>query len=66
MAWRSSGMPLRGVFGEAGGQRLGGGVLDVLRRVEVRFAGAESDDVLAGGLHGFGLGINGQGEGGRE
>ncbi len=40
-----------GVFGEAGGQRLGAGVLDVLRRVEVRLAGAEADDVQAVGLH---------------
>ena len=51
-----------GVFGEAGGQRLGGGVLDVLGRVEVRFAGAEADDVQAVGLHLLGLRVNGQGE----
>ena len=52
----------RRVFGEPGGERLGGGVLDVLRRVEIRFAGAEADDVLARGLHGLGLGVNGEGE----
>ena len=63
MASRSSGMPRGGrVFGEAGGERLGGGVFDVLRGVEVRFAGAEADDVLAFGLHLLGLGVNGQGE----
>ena len=63
MASRNSGMPLaRRVFGEPGGERLGGGVLDVLRRVEVRFARAEADDVLAGGLHGLGLGVNGERE----
>ena len=50
------------VFGEAGGERGSGGVLDVLGGVEVRFAGAKADDVFAGGLHGFGFGINGQGE----
>ena len=63
MASRNSGMPLAGrVFGEPGGERLGGGVLDVLRRVEIRFARAEADDVLARGLHRLGLGINGQRE----
>src|ERR1035441_4240869 len=50
------------VFGEPGGERLGGGVLDMLRRVEIRFARAEPDDVLARGLHGLGLGVNGQRE----
>ena len=54
------------VFGEPGGERLGGGVLDVLRRVEIRFARAETDDILAGGFHGLGLGINGQSEGRRQ
>ena len=48
------------VFGKTGGERLGGGVLDVLRRVEIRFARAEADDVFAGGLHGLGLGVNGE------
>ena len=51
-----------GVFGEAGGQRLGAGVFDVLRGVEVRLAGAEADDVQAVGLHLLGLGVNGQSE----
>ena len=50
------------VFGEPGGERLGGGVLDELRRVEIRFARAEPDDVLARGLHGLGLGVNGERE----
>jgi hypothetical protein len=52
----------RRVFGEPGGKRLGGGILDVLRRIEIGFARAETDDVLAGSLHRLGLGINGQGE----
>jgi hypothetical protein len=30
--------------------RLHGRFLDILRRIEVRFAGAEPDDVTAGGL----------------
>ena len=47
------------VFGEAVGQRLRGGVLNVLRRVEVRLTGAEADDVLASGAQFFGLGRNG-------
>ena len=34
---------------------------DVLRRWEVRLAGPESDDVLAGRLQGLGLGIDGEG-----
>ena len=50
------------VFCEPGGERLGGGVLDVLRRVEIRFAGAETHNVLACGLHGLGLRVNGEGE----
>jgi hypothetical protein len=50
------------VFGEPGGERLGGGVLDVLRRVEIRFARAEADHVFAGGFHGLGLGVNGESE----
>ena len=67
MAWRNSGMPAaRRVFREPVGERLGGGVLDVLRRVEIRFARAKADDILAGGLHRLGLGINGQGERRRE
>ena len=50
-------VPLRRrVFGVARRQRADGGVLDVLRRVEVRLAGAEADDVFAFGLEGIGLG----------
>ena len=56
----------RSVFGEALVKRLGAGVLDVLGRVEIRFARAEADDVQPLGLHLLGLGINGQGERGRE
>ena len=48
------------VFGETIGECFGAGVFDVLRRVEVRLTGAEADDILAGGFHGFGLGINGE------
>ncbi len=58
------GRPAAGrVFGEPGRQRGHRGILDVLRRVEIRFARAETDDILALGLEGFGLGINGQGQG---
>src|SRR5581483_9535436 len=49
-----------GIFGEPGGERFGGGVFDMLRRVEIGFARAETDDVFARGFHGFGLGINGE------
>ncbi len=63
MASRNSGMPLLGVYlVNPGGERLGGGVFDVLRRVEIRFARAEADDVLARGFHRLGLGVNGQRE----
>ena len=48
------------VFCEAFIERLLGGVLDVVGRVEVRFAGAESDDVLAFSLEAFGLGADGE------
>ena len=34
------------VLGEAVGQRLRGGIFNVLRRVEVRLTGAKADDVL--------------------
>ena len=44
------------------GQRLVAGVLDVLRRVKIRFANAETNDILTIGLHLFGLRINGQGQ----
>jgi len=50
----------RRVLGEAVGQRLRGGVLDVLRRVEVRLTGAEADDILALGAQFLGLGRDGQ------
>ena len=67
MASRNSGMPAAGrVFGEPGGERLGAGVLDVLRRVEVRLARAEPHDILAGGLHGLGFGVDCQRERGRK
>ncbi len=39
-----------GVLGEALVDRRDGGILDVLRRIEVRFAGPQSDDVLALGF----------------
>src|ERR1019366_897203 len=51
-----------GVFGEAGGQRLGGGVFDVVWGVEVRLAGTEADDVQTVRLHLLGLRVNGQRE----
>jgi len=61
MALRSSGMPLAGVyFVKPSASALAARVLDVLRRVEIRLAGAEPDDVLAFGFHLLGLGINGQ------
>src|SRR5213592_4709998 len=50
----------RGVFGEPFVERLDRGVFDVLRRVEIRLARAETDDVLALGLHLLGLGVDGQ------
>ena len=50
----------RRVFREPIGQRFRGGILDVLRRVEIRFARAEADHVFTGGLHRLGLGINRQ------
>jgi len=46
------------VFGETVRERLGGGILDVLWRVKIRFARAEADDVFPGGLHGLGLRVN--------
>ena len=51
----------RRVAGEAVLDGLDGGGLDVFRGVEIRLAGAEIDDIDAGGLHGLGLGGNGQG-----
>ena len=50
-----------GILGLAVGQGLGAGVLDELRGVEVGLADAEADDVLAGGLEGLRLGIDGEG-----
>src|SRR5207247_11475631 len=50
----------RRVFGEAVGERLDGGVFDVLRRVKVRLACAEADDIQALGLHLLGFGVDGQ------
>ena len=47
------------VAGVAAG--LGGGLDDVGRGREVRFAGAEADDVLARRLEGLGLGVDGEG-----
>ncbi len=54
----------RGVFGEAPVDRGDRRVLDVLRRVEIRLAGAEADDVLAFGLERGGAGGDGEGGGG--
>ena len=48
----------RRVFSESGGERFGAGVFDVLRRVKIRFARAETNDIFTCCLHGFGLGIN--------
>src|SRR6185312_183946 len=48
------------VFRETVGERLGGGVFDVLRRIKIRFTRAEADDVFTGGLHRLGLGIDSQ------
>jgi len=67
MAWRNSGMPLDGVyFGEPGGERLGGSILDELRRVKIRFTGAKADNIRACCFHGLGLGVNGKRERGRQ
>ena len=54
-AWRG------GILGLPLGQGLGAGVLDELRGVEVGLTDAEADDVLAGGLEGLRLGIDGEG-----
>jgi len=40
----------RSVLGETLVDRRDGGILDMLRRIEVRFAGSQSDDVLALGF----------------
>ena len=58
-------------LGQAGGRRVAmvarvaarrhGGGDDVLGRGEVRLPGPEADDVLAGGLQGLGLGVDGEG-----
>ena len=48
------------VVARIGARRHRGGD-DVLGRREVRLAGAESDDVLAGRLQGLGLGVDGEG-----
>src|SRR5699024_6457310 len=53
----------RRVFRLAGVERLLGRVLDVFRRVEIRFAGAQADDVVAGGFHFRRAGGDGQGWG---
>jgi hypothetical protein len=53
----------RRVLGEPGVERSHRRGLDVLGRVEVGLAGAEADDILAFGLHGLGLAIDGEGEG---
>ena len=55
-----------GVFGEAVIERLFGGVLDVIRGVKIRLAGAETDHVLAAFLHLAGDGGDGEGDGRRE
>ena len=52
----------RGVFGEAVAERLDGGVLDELRRVEIRLTGTEAADVNALGFELLGLGIDREGE----
>jgi len=38
----------------------------VIGRIEVGLAGAEADDILAFGLHGLGLAIDGKSEGRSE
>ena len=56
----------RRVFGETVGQGLDRGFLDVLWRVEIRLARAETDHILAFRLHLFGFGVDGQGQRRRE
>ncbi len=51
-----------GVLGATGLERLDRGVLDVLRRVEIRLSGTEAGDVLPFGLHFFRLGGDGEGQ----
>ncbi len=52
----------RGVFGKPIGQCLSGGGFNVLGCVEIRFARAESDHILAGGAQRFGFGGDGESE----
>ena len=53
--------PGRGtVFSPAGLQGGRAGVLDVRRRVEVRFTGGKTADVLTSGLQGLGLRVDGE------
>jgi len=54
----------RGVLGETLVDGRDGGILDVLRCIEIRLAGSQSDDVLAFGFQ-FGR-TGGDGEGGRR
>jgi hypothetical protein len=49
------------VLGAPGADGLDRRGLDVLRRIEIRLAGAEADDVAAGALEFLGLGGHGQG-----
>ncbi len=56
----------RRVSGEAVLDGGDGRLLDVIGRIEVRFPGAESDDVLTGGAQGVGTGRNGEGGGGLD
>ena len=55
-----------GVLRAAGLERFDRGVLDVLRRVEIRLSGTEAGDVLTLGLHFFRLGGDGEGQGGGD
>ena len=55
-----------GVFGAALLERLDRGGLDVLGGVHVRLAGSETENFDALGEHGFGLAVDGEGEGGSE
>ena len=56
----------RRVFGETFLQRLDRRLFDVLRRIEVGLAGAESADIDALGAHGLGFAVDGEGERGSE
>ena len=56
----------RRVFGEARVDRRDRRILDVLRGVEIGFAGAEADDVAAARLERGGAGGDGQGGGGLD